>query len=223
MINGNVNNGGGLLATTPFKHVICVDLEFQIKNGNRPWPVCMVVSDALTGKTQRYWRGQLGSMKEGPFETGNDAVMVAYAAQAELSCFLTLGWKLPVNVLDLFAEFRVATNGRGLRAGLLNALASYGLAHIDAGEKEAMRELVLRGGCSRGEQEAILKYCESDVDALVALLPAMSPAIDWPRALLRGRYTAAVARMEHTGVPIDARLLRAVDREWRTAKKQLVA
>jgi DNA polymerase I len=223
MINGNVNNGGGLLATTPFKHVIYADLEFQIKNGNRPWPVCMVVHESLTGQTKRYWRDELVSMKEAPFETGNDAVMVAYAAQAELSCFLTLGWKLPVNVLDLFAEYRVETNGQRLHASLLNALASYGLAHIDAGEKEAMRELVLRGGWSRSEQEAILKYCESDVGALVALLPAMSPAIDWPRALLRGRYTAAVARMEHTGVPIDARLLRAVDQQWRTVKKQLVA
>ena len=223
MINPSPNNGGGLLATTPFKHVIYVDLEFQSKNGNRPWPVCMVVSDAPTGQTKRYWRDELVSMNEAPFDTGTDAVMVAYAAQAELSCFLTLGWKLPVNVLDLYAEYRVETNGRGLHASLLSALASYGLAHIDAGEKEAMRDLVLRGGWSRAEQEAILKYCESDVDALVALLAAMSPEIDWPRALLRGRYTAAVARMEHSGVPIDARLLRAVDQEWRTVKKQLVA
>ena len=211
------------MATTPFKHVICVDLEFQIKNGNRPRPVCMVVNDGLTGQTKRYWRDELERMNEAPFETGTDAVIVAYAAQAVLSCFLTRDWKLPVNVLGLFAEYRVETNGRGLHASLISALASYGLAHIDAGEKETIRDLILKGGQSRAEQEAILKDCESHVDALVALFAAMSPMIDWPRALLRGRYTAAVARMEHSGVPVDAQLLRAVDREWRTVKKQLVA
>src|SRR6185437_10805289 len=101
MINSNLKNGGGLSATTPFKHVICVDFEFQIKNGDRPWPVCMVVADARTGKTQRYWRDELISMTGAPFETGADAVMVAYAPQAELGCFLTLDWKkLPVNILD---------------------------------------------------------------------------------------------------------------------------
>src|SRR5262245_61482625 len=139
MINGQSKTGGGLLATTPFKHVNCVDLEFQVKNGDRPRPVCMVVRDAVTGRTTRYWRDDLVSMSRAPFETGVDAVMVAYAAQAELGCFLALGWKLPVNVLDLYAEYRVETNGRGFHASLLSALATYGLAHINAGEKEAMR------------------------------------------------------------------------------------
>jgi DNA polymerase-1 len=41
------------------------------------------------------------------------------------------------------------------------------------------------------------------VQALGRLLQAMLPHIDLPRALLRGRYTAAVARMEWTGVPLD--------------------
>ena len=31
----------------------------------------------------------------------------------------------------------------------------------------------------------------------------MLPAIDLPRALLRGRYMAAVSAMEWNGVPID--------------------
>ena len=51
--------------------------------------------------------------------------------------------------------------------------------------------------------EAILDYCESDVVALARLLPRMLPHIDLPRALLRGRYMAAAAAMEHAGVPID--------------------
>ena len=51
--------------------------------------------------------------------------------------------------------------------------------------------------------DEILDYCESDVDALARLLPAMLPRIDLPRALLRGRYMAAAAAMEYAGMPID--------------------
>ena len=59
-----------------------------------------------------------------------------------------------------------------------------------------MRALVLRGGpWSADERAAILSYCESDVAALVRLLPAMLSTIDLPRALLRGRYMTAAARM----------------------------
>lgn len=223
MIETGSNKDGGLRATIPFRHVMCVDFEFQSKNGNRPWPVCMVVKDALTGVTNRYWRDELLRMDQAPFEIGDDAVMVAHAAQAELGCFLELGWKFPKNVLDTYAEYRVETNGRIRNASLLDALALYGLAHIDAREKDNMRELILRGGWSQDEKLAILKYCESDVDALVALLAAMRRSIDWPRALLRGQYAAAVAKMEHTGIPIDARLLRTVRQEWRFVRKELVA
>ena len=62
----------------------------------------------------------------------------------------------------------------------------------------------MRGGpWTDDERGGILDYCEGDVDALARLLPAMLPKIDLPRALLRGRYMAAAARMEHAGVPID--------------------
>ena len=71
-----------------------------------------------------------------------------------------------------------------------------------------MRALVMRGGpWSDDERAQILDYCESDVEALERLLPAMLPRIDLPRALLRGRYMAAAAAMEHNGVPIDVDML----------------
>ena len=34
----------------------------------------------------------------------------------------------------------------------------------------------------------------------------MAPKIDWPRAIFRGRYMIAVARMERNGIPVDAAL-----------------
>ncbi len=66
---------------------------------------------------------------------------------------------------------------------------------IDVSEKDEMRELAMRGGrYSSDEIVQLLDYCQSDVDALVRLLPEMAPMIDLPRALLRGRYMAAVAQ-----------------------------
>ncbi|MGB9388746.1 MAG: DNA polymerase [Xanthobacteraceae bacterium] len=151
--------------------------------------------------------------------------MVAYYASAEISCHLALGWPVPERVLDLFPEFRNATNGipTGNGAGLLGALAYHGLDGIGALEKDEMRALVLRGGpWSDVERAHILDYCESDVAALARLLPAMLPKIDLPRALLRGRYTSAVARMERNGVPIDVGAFELLKQNWSKIQDQLI-
>ena len=111
-------------------------------------------------------------------------------------------------MLDLFVEFRNLTNGRDTPCGrgLLGSLACFGLDSIEAADKTQMRDLALRGGpWTASEQTALLDYCEGDVDALARLLPKLLPAIDLPRALLRGRYMVAAARMEHTGIPIDTK------------------
>src|SRR5262249_31570022 len=90
-------------------------------------------------------------------------------------------------------------------------------------EKETMRQLILRGGpWSPEERAAILAYCQKDVDALARLLRAMSPGIDLPRALLRGRYTAAAARIEWSGVPIDTATLGQLREHWSTIQERLI-
>jgi hypothetical protein len=58
--------------------------------------------------------------------------------------------------------------------------------------------------------------------ALAKLLPAMLPGIDLPRALVRGRYMAAAARMESAGVPIDTETLGALRSNWDKIKGRLV-
>src|SRR5262249_23895377 len=72
-------------------------------------------------------------------------------------------------------------------------------------------------------REEILNYCESDVVALERLLPAMAPGIDLPRALLRGRYMAAAAAMEHAGTPIDMSMLDLLRLRWTDIQDQLIA
>src|SRR5207244_9998665 len=87
-----------------------------------------------------------------------------------------------------------------------------------------MRLLALRGGAyTEAEQAALLDYCQSDVDALARLLPMMLPEIDLPRALLRGRYMAAAARIEWQGIPLDVELLDRVRTRWARIKHRIIA
>jgi hypothetical protein len=160
-----------------------------------------------------------------PYSTGPEALFVSYYASAELGCHLVLEWPLPVNVLDLHAEFRNLTNGLPLDCGnsLLGALHWFGLGSITAAEKDDMRKLVLRGGpWSPQEKADVLEYCASDVEALGKLLPTMLPRIDVPRALLRGRYMKAAARIEATGIPIDVASLGELRQKWASLKGQLI-
>jgi hypothetical protein len=125
----------------------------------------------------------------------------------------------------IFCEFRARTNGLDTPAGnsLLGALTYFGLDGMGAAEKDSMRDLVLGGGpWSEMERSAILDYCEEDVAALERLLPAMLPGIDLPRALLRGRYMAAVAAMEHAGTPIDVSMLELFRRNWTRIQDKLI-
>ena len=46
--------------------------------------------------------------------------------------------------------------------------------------------------------------------------------IDLPRALLRGRYTKAVAWMEHNGIPIDTRLYQRLLDRWPDIQGELI-
>ena len=51
----------------------------------------------------------------------------------------------------------------------------------------------------------------------------MLPRIDLPRALLRGRYMAAAAAMEHNGVPIDMEMLEHLRHDWADIQDELIA
>lgn len=209
--------------------VFLLDFEFHPKarrEGNPPEPVCLVVREYITGKVWRYWLDDLQAMREAPFPHGDNALVVAYFASAEMDCFLALDWPLPANLLDLYAEFRCRTNGQATPygAGLIGALAHLGFPTLEPALKDQMRELVLRGGpWNPTEQDAILDYCQSDVDAMCPLFGFMYSQTDWPRALLRGRYMKAVAHMQATGVPIDTEVLQDCITYWTNIKGELIA
>jgi DNA polymerase-1 len=206
-----------------YREIWAADFEFAAPPGERPSPVCMVARELHSGRTIRLWRDQFGPTP--PFSTGADVLFVAYYASAELGCFRVLSWLTPANILDLFTEFRDRTNGLAPAAGsgLIGALTYFGLDAIGAQEKTEMRELAMRGGSYTAvEQAAVLDYCETDVAALERLLPVMLPRIDLPRALLRGRYMAAAAAMEHIGVPIDTVALELLRARWTDIQDDLI-
>jgi hypothetical protein len=213
-------------ALAGFREVWLCDTEYRQPDGERPDPRCLVAREWRSGQTVRLWQDQLAGLREPPFEVGPGTLFVAFYASAELGFYLALGWPMPARILDLYAEFRCLTSGLAVPCGngLLGALAYFGLDGIAGLEKESMRQLAMRPGAyTAEEQRALLAYCESDVAALARLLPAMLPRLDMPRALLRGRYTAAVARMEATGVPIDVPALTALRHHWTGIQDGLIA
>jgi DNA polymerase family A len=209
----------------PYRRVWLVDFEFTAPPGERPLPLCCVARELRTRRLERLWLTD-EAPADPPYGTGADSLFVAYYASAELGCHLALGWPTPLRILDLYAEFRCLRSGLPVPCGygLLGALAFFGVDGLDAVEKEGMRQLAMRGGpYDAGERAGLLDYCQGDVDALARLLPRMLPRLDLPRALLRGRYMAAAARMEWTGVPIDVEALHRLRQGWNRIKGQLIA
>ena len=207
-----------------YREVWLVDFEFSAPPGERPRPICLVAREFHSGRILRVWLDGI-EHPELPFDFGADVLYVAYYASAELGCHLALGWPMPARVLDLFTEFRCLTNGNPVPCGkgLLGALAYFGLDALAANEKAEMRELAMRGGpYTESEQVALLEYCQSDVDSLARLLPSMLPYIDLPRALLRGRYMAAAARIEAVGTPIDTESLNLLKLYWGEIQLRLI-
>jgi hypothetical protein len=202
-----------------------VDSEYRSKPGELPEPICIVAHEMNSRTTIHLWEDDLRREGGPPYGTDAGSIMVAYYASAEISCHLALGWPLPANVLDLFTEFRTRTNGLWTPNGasLLGALAYFGLPAIGSEQKEAMRTLALRGGpWTAEERAALLAYCETDVIALAQLLPHMMDGLDLPRALHRGRYMKAVARMERTGVPVNMEDLKRLRTRWGAIGERLI-
>ena len=213
------------LGSMTFREVVVVDFEFAVGLGERPDPICLVARSLVSGITHRLWQDELVRRTEPPYPSDDDTLVVAYYASAEIGCHLALRWPVPACVLDLFTEFRTLTNGLDVPCGngLLGALAWFQLDSLAGSEKTTMRDLALRGGAwTHGEREALLAYCESDVEALVRLLPKLLPTLDVPRALLRGRYMVAAARIEALGAPLDQAMHHQIVSQWDNIKTSLI-
>jgi hypothetical protein len=209
----------------PFTSITVLDFEFCQPDGERPRPICVVAREVLRDRVDRIWLYDEPPPPRPPYPTDASSLLVAYFSSAEWACHLALGWQMPERALDPYIEFRNLTNGAKPLAGygLLGAMAYFGLDSISVAEKTEMRDLAIRGGpYSPAERQLLLDYCQSDVDATTRLLRRMLPLIDVPRALLRARYMAAVARMQWAGVPVDTQALAELRRYWPLLKEELI-
>ena len=207
-----------------FAHVISHDFEFLPDANGISRVVCGVFKDLRTGKLHRLWEGDFGPSP--PFPVDDSALWLAFKADAEMQCFLALGWPLPVNVIDLYAEFRNQTNGeiepkhKGA-VSLLGALRYYDLEGIGADENEYWIKHILAGA---SDVEGVLAYCQSDVDETGELFLTMFGKLNIPEALLRGRYSgSAVAHIQQAGIPIDTETLGGLQRHGTKIRPLLVA
>jgi DNA polymerase-1 len=215
----------------PYRAIYAVDAEFFGDDADPKTPVCLVVRNLHTGEFHRYWQDELSNLSRAPFDTGPEALFVAFYSSAELGVFKQLGWSMPERIFDCYVEFVCETNGQQLPAGksLLGAMAFFGQNTIGAEAKEDMRSLILSGGpWSETERVAILDYCQSDVDALARLFPTLietwiKDELRLGQALLRGRYMAAVACIEHIGIPLDVDMVTKLRDRWHDIKTGLIA
>ena len=221
----------------PFRRAISIDFEYRADPGCNPHVWCLVATDLTTGQEiGRWWRDKLLTMHKAPFPTDRDTLVVSYAISAEMACFLQLSWKPPEYLLDLYAEYRWFTNGKHLVFGgkdatklkkhknsMLAAAFILGVPTMDTARKEEMRQLAMtRWSFAPEEQTEEMNYCAEDTTIAGGIFNKLAQFIDWPRALLRGRYGLAIARMERIGVPIDVTYWRRLQANWNNILRDLI-
>jgi DNA polymerase-1 len=208
-----------------FREIWHCDFEFRQDDNHCPVPVAMFAKEHRTGAKISMRRPQLLAIQKIPFDAGHKTLFVSYSAVAELSCFAVLGWPAPANVLCTYVETSAAINGLSIdgleqkRPSLLEACDLFHIPHMDTQHKSQMRELILtKSNYTEDEWRAIEDYNQQDVLLDMPLLRALTPMIDVPIALLRGRYLKVLAAMELRGIPIDADYLRKLQANWQALR-----
>jgi DNA polymerase-1 len=187
------HKGDRIVGTERFDEIWLIEFEYDRPSGECPNPKGMTAREYRSGRSLNLGT-ELRQWDEPPFSVGENALFVAYDAPAALGCYLALGWQLPKAVLDLHAEFKCRTAGLDLEV-----------------EGELSDALAFFG-------------VEAPQDnPLVKLFEALLPEVSLGHALLRGRYTKAVTRMESVGVPIDVEAFDLLNQGWAGVKNELIA
>jgi hypothetical protein len=188
-----------------FREVWLVDSESPVSPSERATPACLVGREYHSGRVVRLGRDDLRRRRQPPYPIDDQSLLVAFDGSSVAGFHLAMGWAVPTRVLDLRVEFRNRTNGLRVPCGtgLLGALTWHGLDPLAGVQRPQSLAFTERDGSpAASSRDALFDACEKRVAALAGLLGRMLPEIELGLALLRGRYMAAVARMERSGVPM---------------------
>jgi hypothetical protein len=208
-----------------FQSVVVVDFEYEVEDGELPDVLCMVayvLDERLRHiRTVRIWRGEFSAGLQ--FDTGPNSLLVAYAAWAELTCFMVLGLPLPSHVFDLHTAYLAASNillphnpheiRNKPRKGLSDACRAYGIDGWETIDKATIAKDIGEGRWERYGRDRVLHYCEEDVAAATRLLRrqirgyAKFTPVDVKRVLHWSNYSGKViAQIQARGMPVDRAL-----------------
>jgi hypothetical protein len=208
-----------------FRSITVVDFEYEVDDGDLPRVLCMVAyhldQNLQHVGTTRLWRGEFPSTP--PFDIGPDALTVGYSLWAEMTCFMTLGWKFPAHVFDQHTAYQATTNlllphnpdeiRKKPRKRLSDACRTYGIEGWGSIDKPQIAEDIGESRWQLHGQPTVFDYCEEDVRNSAELLRRQisgygsRPPIDTDRVIHWSTYSArAVAQIQARGMPIDVPL-----------------
>ena len=212
-----------------FRTTVVVDFEYEIEDGGLPYVLCMVAyvldENLRHVRTVRLWRGDFGVAP--PFDIGSDTLVVGYSLWAEMTCFLTLGWKFPVHLFDQHTAFLATSNillphdpdetRQRPSKRLPDACRAYGIEGWASIDKGSMAKDIGEGRWREYGREAVFAYCEEDVRMSVLLLRRQLTGyhnrkpVDVGRVLHWSAYASTtVSQIQARGMPIDMPLWNAV-------------
>ena len=212
-----------------FRTTIVVDFEYEIEDGGLPYVLCMVAyvldENLQHVRTARRWRGEFGVAP--PFDIGPDTLVVGYSLWAEMTCFLTLGWKFPVHLFDQHTAFLATSNmllpydpdetRQKPRKRLSDACRAYGIEGWTNIDKDTIAKDIGEGRWQLHGKPAVLQYNEEDVRNETELLRRQLTGyhhrapVDISRVLHWSIYASrTVSQIQARGMLIDMPLWNAV-------------
>ena len=190
-----------------FTSIWIVVVAASRRPGEAPIPVAIAALDVVTGRVLEIGMPKLRGVRHAPFSTGPKALVVSIDTSELVGCHLALGWRVPERIVDLLIEAKNTSNGqtRILVGGIAGAALAFG--QPTAG--------LLVNGSSPGQLRQRL-------EGVHRLFRAMRSSLDLGRALLRGRYLCAVARIEAVGLPIDQVAIDHLREKWPVIRDRVI-
>ena len=203
---------------------VVIDFEFATGLDGHPVVRCMAYHDLATGEQAALWING-SNVKPSCFDDP-ETVLVAFAARAELSCFIKLGWKLPDRIIDLFFLHKLSINGDPSLAkgsSLISACQMRGIDHSKTiQQKQHLQYMAIDPDAvfiegneppkynpnhrpyTDAEKQELLLYCQDDVIATSQLFLAMQERgeLNHPNLFHFGDFAIAQTYIELEGQPV---------------------